>query len=234
MSGALPDGDARAAEYVLGTATAAEAAATERDMAADPALAEAVAAWERRLAPLAALALPEAPPSGLWERIEAALSPAPAAPSPPWRDRLLRWWAGGATAAALALGAYALLLSRPPAPPLTAAMVADRTQAAWSVVAGPDGALRLVAAAPVSGPEPGVPPGQVMQLWALPPGATAPTSLALLEPGQRRVTLSAPAVRPVAGMLVEITAEPPGGSPTGRPTGPVLFIGRLSQPGPDS
>ncbi len=29
-------------------------------------------------------------------------------------------------------------------------------------------------------------------------------------------------------MLIEITLEPPGGSPTGRPTGPILFVGRLS------
>ena len=33
--------------------------------------------------------------------------------------------------------------------------------------------------------------------------------------------------RPDAGHIFEITAEPPGGSPTGRPTGPILFIGRL-------
>jgi anti-sigma-K factor RskA len=29
-------------------------------------------------------------------------------------------------------------------------------------------------------------------------------------------------------MLIEISLEPPGGSPTGRPTGPILFIGRLA------
>lgn len=236
MSGALPDRDSRAAEYVLGTNNAAEAAATARDMAADPALSEAVAGWERRLAPLAALAQPEAPPPGLWSRIEAAISPAPAraAPRGAWRERLLQYWAGGATAAALALGAYVLVGVRTQPAPLTAVMVTDRTQAAWSAVAERDGTIRLTAAAPVVGEEQPTPAGRIMQLWALPPGAAAPTSLALLEPGQRRVTLPAPAVRPVAGMLIEITLEPPGGSPTGHPTGPVLFIGRLSQPGPDT
>jgi anti-sigma-K factor RskA len=29
-------------------------------------------------------------------------------------------------------------------------------------------------------------------------------------------------------MLIEITLEPPGGSPTDRPTGPIQFIGRLA------
>jgi anti-sigma-K factor RskA len=35
--------------------------------------------------------------------------------------------------------------------------------------------------------------------------------------------------RPDAGHLFEITAEPPGGSPTGRPTGPILMKGLASQ-----
>ncbi|WP_376087849.1 hypothetical protein ACE7GA_15050 [Roseomonas sp. CCTCC AB2023176] len=35
-------------------------------------------------------------------------------------------------------------------------------------------------------------------------------------------------IRPQPGMLIEISLEPPGGSPTGRPTGPILFIGRLT------
>jgi anti-sigma-K factor RskA len=30
-------------------------------------------------------------------------------------------------------------------------------------------------------------------------------------------------------MLVEISLEPLGGSPIGRPTGPVLYIGRLAR-----
>lgn len=57
--------DALAAEYVLGTLEAREAAAVAAALPADPALREAVAAWEARLAPLVALAPPEAPPPGL-------------------------------------------------------------------------------------------------------------------------------------------------------------------------
>ena len=67
--------DALAAEYVLGTLDAREAAAVAREMASDAGLAAAVAAWEARLAPLVALAPPEAPPPDLWARIEAALAP---------------------------------------------------------------------------------------------------------------------------------------------------------------
>ena len=68
-----------AAEYVLGTLDARDAAAVEAALASDAALLAEVTAWESRLAPLQALAPPEAPPPDLWDRIEAALgSGAPA------------------------------------------------------------------------------------------------------------------------------------------------------------
>lgn len=114
-------------------------------------------------------------------------------------------------------------------------LLADRTHTAWSAAVDRNGALRLAAVPAANGtPERPTPEDRVMQLWALPPGATKPTSLGLLPRGQSSVTMPAPAVKPVPGMLIEITLEPPGGSPFERPSGPVLFIGRLSQPGPDS
>jgi anti-sigma-K factor RskA len=72
-----------------------------------------------------------------------------------------------------------------------------------------------------------VQPDKVLQLWALPQGATAPTSLGLIPAGGQ-VTVTPTTIRPEPGMLMEISLEPPGGSTTGRPTGPILFIGRLA------
>lgn len=231
--------DALAAEWVLGTLDARTAAIVGQTLASDPALADAVAAWERLLAPLADLAPLEAPPAGLWQQIERQVLPDPttaiqAVLRPSWRDRLLAGWALGATVAAGALGILALRGLGEPSPVMTV-LLSDRTQAAWTATAGPDGALRLAAFPPVAGraEQPDV-VDRVLQVWGLPQGATAPTSLALLPPGQRNATITAPALRLVPGMLIEISLEPTGGSPTGRPTGPVLFIGRLSQPGPDA
>ena len=68
-----------AAEYVLGTLDARDAAEVEAALPTDAALRADVEAWERRLAPLQALAVPEAPPPELWDRIEAALAGTPAA-----------------------------------------------------------------------------------------------------------------------------------------------------------
>ena len=94
-------------------------------------------------------------------------------------------------------------------------------QPAWLVEAE-GGGLRLASL----NPRP-VEPGRAQQLWALPPGATAPVSLGLIPEGGQ-ASVAPGLVRPEPGMLIEITLEPPGGSPTGRPTGPILFIGRLA------
>lgn len=217
---------ALAGEYVLGTLEARLAAEVAAALARDPALAAEVAAWEARLAPLLALAEPEAPPPGLWDRIEAAVHPvpAPARPRPPRASWLWRGWALGATA--VAAGLAGVLVLRPAEPPrLMTVLLTQRDQPAWVVEAERGGGLRLAAL----NPRP-IDAGRVMQLWALPPGAAAPTSLGLI-PSEGRLTVTAAGITPQPGMLIEISLEPPGGSTTGRPTGPVLFIGRLSAAG---
>ncbi|WP_198374783.1 anti-sigma factor [Neoroseomonas rubea] len=212
--------DALAGEYVLGTLDARAAAEVARAMETDPALREAVAAWEARLAPLTALAPPEAPPPGLWERIAASLDGPRQAPAVA-KSRFLRVWALGASA--VAAGLAVLLLVRPaPEQRLMTVLLTQRDQPAWLVEAQ-GGALRLASL----NPQP-VPSDRVMQLWALPQGASAPTSLGLIPAEQGRLTVTPSTIRPEPGMLIEITLEPPGGSPTGRPTGPILFIGRLA------
>jgi len=245
QSGPEAERETLAAEYVLGTLGAHEAAMVVQAMATDMALAVAVADWDRLLAPLTSLAPPEAPPADLWGRIERRIAPEPgtaivprtaAAPRVRWRTRLLAGWAIGATAVA-AVGAFAVFngwVGRETQPVMTV-LLADRTQTAWSAAVDRNGALRLATVPPANGtPETPTPEDRVLQLWALPPGATKPTSLGILPRGQSSVTVPVPTVKPVPGMLIEITLEPPGGSPLERPSGPVLFIGRLSQPGPDS
>ena len=248
MSGSEPAGlsaeqEALVAEYVIGTLEAWQSRVFERTMEADPALRAAVERLEADLAPLAALAPAEQPPAELWDRIDRAVdrisapdasAASPGASSnvvPLRRQRVVQAWAIGASLAAAAFAAVALLPRTEPQRIMTV-MVSDRSQSAVIAEFGPGGGIRLASIPPV-GAQPGqvlppVPGDRVQELWVLPPGASAPTSLGLL-PSQagREVRVTAPTVRPVAGMLIEITLEPPGGSPTGRPTGPVQFIGRL-------
>jgi anti-sigma-K factor RskA len=220
--------EALAGEYVLGTLEARAAAEVAAALPHDAALRDAVAAWEAQLAPLLELALPEAPPPGLWERIERALPGAGPVRAPIATPPRLGFWRFAAFgSSAVAAGLAALLLARPPAEPprLMTVLLSSRDQPAWTVEADRSGALRLSSL----NPRP-VAADRVLQLWALPPGATAPTSLGLI-PAEGRLTVTPAGVRPEPGMLIEISLEPPGGSTTGRPTGPVLFIGRLTAAG---
>lgn len=239
MSGTLPTNpealDLLAGEYVLGTLDARQSAAVEAAMARDPVLEALVADWARRLDPLTRLAPPEAPPTDLWERIAAQL-PGQAGPaaksrwlSGPW---LWRGWAVGASLAAAVFAGIAFIPGEKPA--YMTVMVSDRSAPAWIAQTDRSGGLTLAAVRPAFGdPQPAAPDGRVMQLWGLRPGDPGPTSLALLPRTPGRITIPAPALRPVNNMLIEISLEPEGGSPIGRPTGPILFYGRLIEAAPN-
>ena len=92
--------DELAAEYVLGTLEAREVEAARALMERDAGFAALVADWERRLAPLQSLAVPEAPPPGLWARIEATLDGA----APERRRWRFAWPSFGIGASAVAAG----------------------------------------------------------------------------------------------------------------------------------
>ena len=72
--------------------------------------------------------------------------------------------------------------------------------------------------------------GRVLELWAVPP-AGAPRSLGLISAAGATVVRrdKLPKIlldaRNTAALAVSV--EPPGGSPTGTPTGPVVFAGKL-------
>jgi anti-sigma-K factor RskA len=68
------------------------------------------------------------------------------------------------------------------------------------------------------------------ELWLIPSGDTRPRSLGLVQPGQP-IRLDIPA--DLAGRITRdatlaVSLEPPGGSPTGQPTGPVIAAGKLT------
>ncbi len=240
--GAGDDPDVRAAEYVLGTLNAAERVEVERALGVDPALRSAVYAWQDRLLGLAAGVAPVEPASGAWAAIDARLvagtatsrdtagagAGSSAANDPQWRQ-LRRWQLGSAAglAASLVLAtALVLQLRAPPQVRYVAVLQSPVDQAdGWVVEATSGGALRLL---PVATGAP-VPAGKSLQFWTKAVGASAPTSLGLVRVGQG-VELPASAL-PSLGprQLFELTLEPATGSPIGRPTGPIVFVGRSVQ-----
>ncbi len=213
-----------AGEFVLGVLDADQSREVAEALASDAALQDAVAFWEQQLHPLSALASPAAPPSGTWEAIAARLtrsSPHSAAPRRWNRASLWRWSTAGGTAAAAALLLYVALAPVTPAPPLVAALHAPTARAAdWIAVADKSG-LRLYEIAGAAAP-----PAHVFELWAIAPHAKRPEPVGIIPAnGTLRLATPPPAVE--NGATLAISIEPPGGSPTRQPTGPVVFVGIL-------
>ena len=231
------DLQAEAGEYVLGTMSAVERQALEARMSSSPALRDAVAAWEARLLPLAYLAEPVEPSPWLWDRIRRSLQvrladmPKRTAPPSRWQAiwRNLHLWRGlalaGCAAAVLLGGLLSARITAPPAVRYVVVLTAPQSEApGWIVQASSARRIRLTPLATMTVPE-----GKALQFWTKGEGWNAPVSLGLLQSGQSlQVSLDAlPPLQP--NQLFELTLEPATGSPTGRPTGPIQYIGRAVQ-----
>ena len=70
--------------------------------------------------------------------------------------------------------------------------------------------------------------GRALEMWLI-AGEAAPVSLGVL-PGDAQTALAIPeALRPqLEGGVLAISDEPPGGSPTGAPTGDELAVGEIT------
>jgi anti-sigma-K factor RskA len=228
MSDEADDPDLRAAEYVLGVLTGPEQAIVRHRLSFDPGFRAAIEAWEGRLAPLSQMADPVSPPAELWNRITATLEQPPAAepsvdfqPAPSAPSTGARFWkASTAGALALAAGLAAFIVLRAP-PPIAAVL----TQGAGGppvllALAGPGGELTVRPAIPLPPP----PEGRDYELWALPNGALHPRSLGVLPATGRQLE-----ARLAPGTRVLVSLEPRGGSPSGLPTGPVLYGGQMER-----
>ncbi|WP_456292756.1 anti-sigma factor [Pseudomonas sp. AK106] len=225
--------DALASEYVLGTLPAEQRLDVQSRLATDTDLRAAVDAWEGRLLALTELAEPQSPSPRLWDRIARSVSshdrraPDVAPPVKPhsWWG-LLPVWRGlaGAGLFATLLLATMLVTRTAPVNPTTylVVLVAPQNQApGWVIQASNPEEIQLIplGATPV-------PADKALQFWTKADGWQGPVSLGLVKPGQ---TLSVPVSKlpPLQpNQLFELTLENPNGSPTGKPTGPIQFIGR--------
>jgi anti-sigma-K factor RskA len=215
-----------AAEYVLGVLGAEERREVERRLEQEPALASEVAFWEARLTGLADTVAPVAPPQATWSRIEAAIG----APQRPSLWQSLAFWRGfgivSGTLAAASIAALAYIGLVPSArTPLLATLTGSAGQPNFvASVTATGNSLVIVPAALLTTDQ------RAFELWLIPAGDTRPHSLGLIQPGQP-IRLEIP--RDLAGRLTSdatlaVSVEPPGGSPTGLPTGPVIAAGKLT------
>ncbi len=218
--------DELASEYVLGTLSAELRSEVQRRLGDEPQLQAAVDAWERRLLGLTDLVEPHPPSPHLWRRIERSvndLSPQPASASSWWN--LLPLWrglAGAGLAASLLLGAL-LLTQATVKPTYLVVLVAPQDKAPGWVIqqASNSRDIQLIPLGVVE-----VPADKALEFWTKADGWQGPVSLGLVKPGQ---TLSVPLDKlpPLQpNQLFELTLEGANGSPIGKPTGPIQFIGR--------
>lgn len=137
----------------------------------------------------------------------------------------LKVWRGLAVAASLvAAVALSIAMRAAPRPEVVAVLLIEPGKPGAVVEAFADGRVRLVPLTDLP-----VPAGRALQVWTLQDKAQGPVPVGLTA---RARTLpldlgTLPGPRP--DQLFEITLEPETGSPTGRPTGPVLMKGLTSR-----
>lgn len=230
-----PDRETLAGEYVLGLLDGAETAAFERRMMDDAGLDAAVARWRTRLAPIDATAQSVEPSAEFWRRIERGLDGVPAprravASWPATGIRIAQWWnnlwlwrgaafAGVAVAVLLAIGLVVALDRARRQPVMVAVLLTDTNIAAAVVNTFADGRVELLPLQDID-----VPQGRALEIWTLWDRAAGPRSVGLID-RPRAVPLRMDNLPLGADQLFEITVEPEAGSPTGRPTGPIVAKG---------
>jgi anti-sigma-K factor RskA len=238
------DNDRLAAEHVLGLLEGENAKRAERLAVEDPAFQASVERWRMRFSELDETAPRHTPSIGLWRRIEESLgeqTASAARPAAARRDESaqrasgesslraiwsnLAWWRGIGMAGAfasliLAVGLTLAIRAGNRTPVLVAVLLSDTNRPAAVVNAFADGRTELVPLEAIP-----VPQGRTLQVWTLWDRERGPVSVGVLDAARSAALALRGLPKPAPNQLFEITLEPTGGSPTGRPTGPVLMKG---------
>lgn len=247
-----------AAQYVLGTLSASARLRFQSRLQQEPDLRVLTHAWERRLNPLTHLLVPQAVPAEIWQKIEARLDGLAAsaaqqpisllAQQPPSlreqstpktsaNDRFWQPWAWASSAVAAGLALFIFVRPEVIAPAQTPVVVqqqapvshdvavlsTDKNSPAW-IVRQQGNALILSALNAQA-----VPSDRDLELWSI-QGSSAPRSLGVIHIKDGQATIPQVAVDLIAhDATLAISLEPKNGSPTGQPTGAVLYTGKVVQ-----
>lgn len=223
---------ALAAEYVLGTLHGRARQRFERLLDQDARLRQIVSDWEQRLTPLHEAMAGEDPPAKVWAGIQKRLALGEDAVKRP--GLLGRFWNSLATWRVLTFGLTAALLFAVYLQWFTPTLVVnqyiaviqnEQQQASW--LAKTDLKSKQIIIHVVN--KQSLPLGKAFELWMLPDGGSAPISMGLLSPtDDRTLVLNEAMVTKLSrAKALAVSLEPQGGSPTGAPTGPVLYTGNL-------
>jgi len=236
-----------AAEYVLGTLAGGARRRFAAWMVQDAALRRAVAQWETRLIPMAAAVRETAPPKSLWPAIAAQVAPKDQT-SGGWWTSLTFWRSFGLTASGVAAALALFIGVRPPeivekvriverevVKPVRVSDGANPWQPSYvATLADGNGKTMLMVYIGRKSDElwikyegEAMPADASLELWGL-DETGQPRSLGLIHSkGKSVMKLPVIADKSIAQYkALAVSMEPPGGSKTGTPTGPVMFKGR--------
>jgi anti-sigma-K factor RskA len=220
----LPEDELLAGEYALGVLAGPERALAEQRITRERSFARLVAEWEQRLAPWAAEIAEVVPPPQVWDRIANTL-PVQTQAGGLWQS--LAFWRGlsfaaGALAAACLVGLiyFGALTQQQP---LVAMIEGGGHRHFVATIDSRRGTVAIVPAAYSADAT------RVPELWLIPPDGR-PRPVGLLR-ADTAVTLTLPADLAALAKdnaVLAVSLEPPGGSTTGLPTGPVIATGKLT------
>ncbi|MFJ7797397.1 anti-sigma factor domain-containing protein [Pseudomonas sp. NPDC096950] len=212
---------ALAADYAIGLMPAAARRRFEQLLLEDAALRAELAHWQDSLASLTE-SLPEQPvPERVWQGITARINPQEL--HVPQKRSFWNWMR--VTAAVCSLVVVVFL-----------SMLYNRDDARYSgtlLSADAQPALKVEAHENYLNIEPltlaAVTPEQSLELWAIPADGK-PISLGVIPRGGKGKVELNDAQKTLIGkpIALAVSLEPKGGSPTGQPTGPVLYQGALA------
>ena len=216
--------DALCGEYIVGTLRGAARRRFERALREEPRIAQRLRHWQE-MTPRYSTKVEVQPPRRVWSRLEKELGLDEY--REPWFRRREFWAAVAALAASVVLILAFIHQVEEPARGLVQLAELSAKDQSVRVTAhrSRDGrTLALTASeAMVAGTN------QSYELWLIPAEGGDPISLAVLGALDARFVIDEnQRQRLRAGATLAVSVEPTGGSPTGKPTGPVILTGRIS------
>ena len=212
---------ALAADYAIGLMPPTACKRFEHLLLDDSALRAELACWQNHLTQLTEPLIEQPVPEHVWQAIVARIEPQ-TLHVPPKRP-FWNWLRLGAVACSLLIALTVGLLYNYDSVQYKATLLSGTAQPGLRIEAHTDYLkVRPLELA-------GVEAGRSLELWAIPVEGK-PVSLGLIpRDGDGRMTLSQSQQQLIkVPVVLAVSLEPQGGSPTGQPTGPVLYQGPLA------
>lgn len=212
---------ALAADYAIGLMPPTARKRFEHLLQDDAPLRAELARWNTHLSQLTESLLEQPVPDHVWQAIVARIEPQTL--HVPARRPFWSWVRLSALACSLLIALTVGLLYNRDSVQYKATLLSGTAQPGLSIEAHSDYLkVRPLELAAVDG-------GRSLELWAIPVEGK-PVSLGLIpRDGDGRITLSQSQQQLIRiPVVLAVSLEPQGGSPTGQPTGPVLYQGPLA------